>query len=956
MRLFRSALLAGAALLSAPAPAQPVPPQNTTLRDGAQTPAPSTAAVKPIAYAQRTLPNGLRVFAIRDTTTPNVSVQVWYDVGSKDDPKGRSGFAHMFEHLMFKATRNLVPEQMDRLTEDVGGYNNASTADDYTNYYEVVPANHLQRLLFAEADRMASLVVEPTSFASERDVVKEELRFRTLARPYGKLLSIYYPQLAYSVHPYARPGIGSLEDLEAALIDDVRAFHATYYRPDNAILVVGGNFDPAQLDRWVDQYFGPIAKPNRPIPRVTAVEPPRTRAVTRTVYEANTPLPAVLVSYHVPPDRDADTPALSVLNAILSTGESSRLYETLVYRDQLAQSAAAFLDTKQSTGNLVLYAILAGGKTAEEGEAALKREVARLRTQPVTAAELAEAKNEILTQAIRQRETAEGKALVIASSTIIDGDPDASQKQLEAIARVTPADVRRVAAKYLGDNQAATIRYLPLEAKPATAQSDAIPIAPTVQAVDLRAPAGIQVVTPAPEGRRILPPAPGQPVPTVLPRPVEARLANGLRVVTVERRDLPIVTASLVATGGSATDPAGRAGASSLASALLTKGTTTRSATEIARAVESLGGSIESGSGRDGASVDVTVKSDQIDPAMAILADVAVNPAFKADEIERARTQAIDAVQVGLKDPAQLAGLVAERAVFGGSAYGSPPEGTPNSLKAITREDLTRSYAGAWSPATATLLVVGDITPAAAQALAAKHFGGWRAGAAAAPRTAPVETAAPRVVVVDFPGAGQAGVVVARPAIARADPRYYPLAVANTTLGGGFTSRLNQEIRIKRGLAYGAGSGLSARRRGGMVAARTQTKNPSAPEVVGIIIDEMRKLGAAPAPAAELDTRKAVLVGGFGRAIETTDGVAEILGDYIVQAVPLSELGRYTDVIGDVDPATVRTAAAQLLDPTAASIVVVGEAKEFVDVLRQRYPKLEVIPVSALNLDSPTLK
>ncbi|WP_306286358.1 pitrilysin family protein [Sphingomonas sp. Ant20] len=287
------------------------------------------------------LANGLRVYAIRDTATPNVSVQVWYDVGSKDDPKGRSGFAHMFEHLMFKSTRNLVSEQMDRLTEDVGGYNNASTNDDYTNYYEVVPANHLQRLLFAEADRMASLVVEPKSFASERDVVKEELRQSTLARPYGKLFSLYYPALAYVRHPYARGTIGSLENLEAAGIDDVRAFHATYYRPDNAVLVVSGNFEPAQLDRWIDTYFAPIKKPSGEIPRVTVAEPARTQAVTRTVYEPNTPLPAVLISYHIPADRAADIPALSLLKAILSEGESSRLYESVVYRDQLAQSADA---------------------------------------------------------------------------------------------------------------------------------------------------------------------------------------------------------------------------------------------------------------------------------------------------------------------------------------------------------------------------------------------------------------------------------------------------------------------------------------------------------------------------------------------------------------------------------------------------------------------------------------
>ncbi len=434
--LSRAALLLGAALLpltaaiAKPAPAAPAP------------------AIKPIAFTERTLANGLRVYAIRDTSTPNVSVQVWYDVGSKDDPKGRSGFAHMFEHLMFKATRNLVSEQFDRLTEDVGGNNNASTNDDYTEYHETIPANHLQRLLFAEADRMAALVVEPKSFASERDVVKEELRQNTNARPYGKLFSLYFPAVSYTRHPYARGTIGSLDNLESAQIDDVRAFHATYYRPDNAVLVVSGNFDPAQLDAWVDQYFAKIKRPTTPIPRVTVTEPERTQATHYVVHEANTPLPAVMISYPIPADKDPDGSALTVLNAVLSQGESSRLYESLVYRDQLAQSAESVLDSKQGPGNLAVFAILAGGKTAAQGETALRREVARLRDTPVSAAELAEAKNEILTSALQARETAEGKGRTLASSVIIDGDPRAADRQLAAIARVTIADVQRVAKKY----------------------------------------------------------------------------------------------------------------------------------------------------------------------------------------------------------------------------------------------------------------------------------------------------------------------------------------------------------------------------------------------------------------------------------------------------------------------------------------------------------------------------
>src|SRR5436305_2012333 len=246
---------------------------------------------------------------------------------------------------------------------------------------------------------MASLIVDPAGFASERDVVKEEFRQSVLARPYGKLDSLYLPALAYQHHPYARGVIGSIANLDAATIDDVRAFHATYYHPDNAILVVAGNFDPAALDRWVEQYFAPIKRPDQPIPRVAATEPVRTAPVAVTVHEPNTPLPAIALSYPLPPDRTADMPALMVMQAILARGESSRLHESLVYRAGLAQSVDATLDSRAGPGKLDIIAIAAGGKTADAVEQALRGEIARMRDAPVSAAELAEAKTEILTDA-----------------------------------------------------------------------------------------------------------------------------------------------------------------------------------------------------------------------------------------------------------------------------------------------------------------------------------------------------------------------------------------------------------------------------------------------------------------------------------------------------------------------------------------------------------------------------
>jgi zinc protease len=915
-----------------------------------------SAPVPPIAYQTRTLANGLRVYAIRDATSANVSVQIWYDVGSRDDPRGRSGFAHLFEHMMFKATRNLVPEQFDRLTEDVGGFNNASTNDDYTNYYEVVPANHLQRLLWAEAERMGSLVVEPGFFASERDVVKEEYRSRVLAAPYGRMFYLYFPRISYDVLSYARPGIGSIEDLDAATIDDVRAFHAIYYRPDNAVLVVAGNFDPAQLDRWVDQYFGPIARPAGAIPRVHAVEPVRTEARRYTVYEANTPLPAVLISYPIPPAADPDSAAMEVLDGILSTGESSRLHQALVYRDQIAAQASSYVDSKQGRGNLAVFAILASGQTAEAGEAALRREIARFRDEPVAAAELQEAKNELLTGELRERETVDGQASAIAEAVIVEGDAEAANRRLARIAAVTPADIQRVARAWLRDERSAALRYLPEETR-GDARSDAIVTAATVQAAALTPPAIVPVIVPAAGAERAAPPAPGPEVSPVVPAPVSQRLANGLTLITVPSRVLPLVTIALYAPGGAAADRDDRAGTAALTASVMTEGTSTRSAAQIDAAVESLGASLNAGAGWDGAQIGLTVRTADADTAAALIADIARNATLPAEELERQRAIAADGVRVAMRDPGAVAALTASRALYGASDYGHSSGGTAASLAAITRADLEAAYRRTWRPGNATLVLSGDVDPAQALALAERHFGGWRDGAPAAPAASPARPA-PRteVIVVDMPGAGQAAVAVARNGIARGDPRFYRAIVANAVLGGGYSARLNQEIRIRRGLSYGSGSSVDARRRPGPFLASTQTRNDAAAQVLGLILGEMRRLGAEPIPAAELAARRASLTGDFGRDVETTSGLAQLVGSYVLRGIDPAELLRYQRSVLAVTPGEAQSASAELLAPDGATIVIVGEASQFLEALRREHANVIVIPIAELNLDRPSLR
>jgi zinc protease len=415
-------------------------------------------SIPPIAFKQRTLTNGLQVIAIEDHTSPTVAVQVWYHVGSKDDPAGRSGFAHLFEHLMFKSTKRLKAEQFDRLTEDVGGHNNASTNDDFTNYFEAVPSNHLQRLLWAEAERMVNLNVIDENFKSERAVVEEELRQRVLASPYGRLFNAV-PKDAYLVHPYKRPGIGSIEELEAASLDDVIAFHSTFYRPDYATLIVAGDFDPTQLDRWVDAYFGPLSKPATPIPHVTAAEPVWDKDRRYSEHGPNVPLPAVVLAWLSPPARHADDVALSVAAALLSNGASSRLHQALVYRQQIAQRVNFSSDGQADNGLITAFAILASGHKPEEAEQAILAEVRTLATTPITVAELDKIKTKIITQELGQRQTAEGKAFAIGEAVLLKGDAATVNSDLTALQGVSADDVQRVLKKYVLDAHRVTIDY-----------------------------------------------------------------------------------------------------------------------------------------------------------------------------------------------------------------------------------------------------------------------------------------------------------------------------------------------------------------------------------------------------------------------------------------------------------------------------------------------------------------
>src|SRR3984893_7628451 len=427
----------------------------------AESPAPSRAiSVPPLPFKHATLANGLQVYTVEDHKSPTVAVQVWYHVGSKDDPNGRSGFAHLFEHMMFKGNEHLKPDTFEELTENIGGQNNAYTAADVTVYHEVVPSNYLEPILWAEAERMSSLALNDTNFNSERDVVKEEYRQRILANPYGEF-SLAIEQKSFAAHPYKRPGIGNIAELDASHLPEVKAFHSTFYRPDNATLIIVGDFKAIDLEAWTKKYFGPIARPTEKIPRVAVAEPLRKEDGHDVLSSAKAPLPAFAVTYLAPSVRSSDEPALDLADEILSGGQSSRLYQSLVYEQQVAQRASFSADLREDLGLLIFHVIVASGKSLPEAEKSLHDQIEKVLKNGVSEAELDKAKNRFLTGKLMERETNDGKASALGEAAVIYRDANHINTDLAKYQAVTTSQIKGVLNKYLSDKKKVLIEYLP---------------------------------------------------------------------------------------------------------------------------------------------------------------------------------------------------------------------------------------------------------------------------------------------------------------------------------------------------------------------------------------------------------------------------------------------------------------------------------------------------------------
>jgi zinc protease len=880
-----------------------------------------SVAVPRIDVEKYTLPNGLEVILSRRTSIPMVSVNLWYHVGPANEEPGRTGFAHLFEHMMFQASKHVPEDTHFRFLEAAGASDvNGSTSFDYTNYYETLPANQLELALWLESDRMGYLLekVDQASLANQQDVVRNERRQRTENQPYGMAEEAVWQTLFPKEHPYYAVVIGSHADIQAAKLDDVKRFFKQYYAPNNATLTLVGDFDPAQAKQLITKYFSTL-KRGPDVPQIKA-NTPNVTAERRKIVPSRVELQRVSIAWLTSPFFTAGDAEADITANILGGGRSSRLYKKLVYERQIAQDVSA---VQQSFGIRSVFQIDATarpGRTAAELEKAIDEELALLVKSGVEARELERARNTIETNIVGSLESITGLADRLNSYNHFLKTPDYVQKDFERYGAVTTAAVQTFAREQLRPTARVVIHAVP-------GDPDFGPQVPTPPPVKAAAGEGAEAIN-ADEPWRETPPKPSAARPLQLPTPVSATMANGLTLILSERRTVPIVAASLVFRTGSDANPLDKPGLANFVAAMLDEGTTTRNALQIADEVAVLGGSIATSSSMDASTVTARALAKNFGPLLNLVSDVVLNPSFPAAEIDRQRANRLAQLVQQREDPSTVAALTMAAALYGSKhPYGYSETGTEASVKAITATDMQAFWKQNFVPNNAALIVAGDISMPELRALAEKSFGAWQRGTPAQPAlTAPATTSA-RIVVVNKPGP-QTQVRVATIGAPRSSPDFRPLQLMNLTLGGNFASRINMNLREKNGYTYGASSSFTFRKTPGPFQVSSGIRTEVTGPAVAEMFNELRGVVERPVTADELARAKDGLSNSLPGAFETNGNAVGNFANVFTYDLGLDYYTKYAEQVAAVTTAQTAEVAKRYLVPDKMVVVAVGDLEK----------------------------
>ena len=867
----------------------------------AQTRAPSP--VPDIPYTKFTLKNGLTLLVHEDHKAPIAAVNLWYHVGSKNERPGKTGFAHLFEHLMFNGSENYNDDYF-RAVEPLGATDlNGTTNEDRTNYFENVPVSALDRILFLESDRMGHLlgVIDSARLDEQRGVVQNEKR-QGENEPYGKVWNAIAENTFPKGHPYSWSVIGSMEDLGAASLDDVKEWFRTYYGPSNAVLVVAGDVKADDVRQRVERYFGdipagpPIAKHQTWIAKMQGEH--------RQVMQDHVPQARLYKVWNVPPYGHPDLIHLSMALDILASGRSSRLYKRLVHRDRSASDVDGFTDDREIASQLLLQTTAQPGGDLKAVERALDEELRAFIVNGPTPMELERVKTQRRAAFIRGIERIGGfggKSDILARGTVFRGDPQAYKTIQAQVASATASQLRSAAQRWLSDG---------------------------VYVLEVHPFPGFETVASTVDRKKL--PDVGAPPAAAFDAGERATLSNGMKVVLSRRAAVPVVRLSMIIDGGYAADDPSRPGVAGMTMQMLTEGTTSRSSLQVADQLASLGVNLAAESDLDVMRVGMSALTDKLDPALAIYSDVVLHPAFPQSDLDRVKQITLANIEQEQVQPFAMGLRVLPLLLYGaGHAYGQPltGSGTEESVRGITRADLVKFHQAWFKPNHATIVAVGDISMPALTAKLERAFASWKPGDIPAKNVGTVAARSDRkVYILDRPGAEQSYVLAGQLIAPKANADEIPFQLFNDAFGGAFVSRINMNLREDKHWSYGAFSfPVDARgQRLWMVMAPVQTDKTK--ESLSEVVSELRTAVAGkPFTAAEISDAKDRSIKTLAGRWETSAAVASALGEIETYGLPKDYYATYAEAVRNTTDAQVNAAAKKFVDPNQVLWVVIGD-------------------------------
>jgi len=858
-------------------------------------------AIPDIAFTKIVLNNGLTLVVHEDHKAPIVAVNLWYHVGSKDEPQGRTGFAHLFEHLMFGATGGTQKGWFERL-EGVGATDiNGTTAQDRTNFFETVPTPALDMTLAMEAQRMGHLLdnFSEALLTTQRGVVQNEKR-QDENEPYAVSDEIITRSVWPAGHPYSHTVIGEMTDLDAAKVADVKAWFSQYYGPSNATLVIAGDITPAEAQAKAEKYFGAIP-PGPPLARQKEWIAKRSGA-QRAAVQDHVPQARLYVEWNAPGYGSEDADLLDLVSDVLSVGKDSRLYRRLVYQDKIATDVGASLSPGEIGSLFDVELTAKSGAPLSRIERAFHEELDALLRDGPTAAELERYKVRKIANFIRGSERVGGfggKSDILAENQTYLGDPGAWKTRLERIQAAAPAAVTAAARRWLSDG------------------SFTLEVTPFPDFAPLEAATGANVI-----------PAAGPPLAPAFPKVRTAVLDNGLKIVVAERHEAPTVSVTLVIPAGSTTDPAGMHGLSALDAAAMADGTAALDALAFDDLKTALGVSLAASATHDTSAVTLNALSARLAPSLDLLADVVLRPAMRADDVARERGLKAAELLQAQQDPFSEAVRLSDPLTYGTAhPYGGLV--TEKDLAALTPEAVRRHHQTWYQPTGATLIVAGDTTLEAVLPLLKSRFGAWSASGATAPVVPKAPAMAPSpgtIYFVDKPGALQSVILAASVAPPRSDPDDLAIQAMITTLGGAFTSRLNLNLREDKHWSYGAFAGVQYARGPSLMIAATGVQSDKTKESVAEVQRELRDLTTTrPLTRAELSLAQNTLTLSLPGQWETASAVDQSLAEIATFSLPGDYYSTYARRVGSLTLSDVQRAAAEVVKPDALTWIVVGD-------------------------------